>query len=296
MNVLQTINITGLKQPLPLPQYIMHRVKGYNKQKVELLLHKNWVLVNNAPVTQNTLVHNGDELKILSPYTQHAKIFAENIPLDIVDETPNYIVINKPSGMACHGGLGSYWGTLLNALAYHYQATGQTVELQNGLVHRLDKHTSGLMVVAKTIAGREMLLPQFKDKIAQRKYTALVHGIVETNEGTINIPIGRNPSNHLDIRAYPDSSHGKEAITHYSVVARYNNTTQLQCVLETGRTNQIRIHLQYIGHSIVGDKRYPPVDAEVTANRLMLHAHYLSFNSLANNLLEYTCPAPFIEK
>lgn len=254
-------------------------------------MHKKWVLVNGHPADETVLVNNGDEIKITSPYTTHLKIFPENIPLDIIKETHDWIVINKPSGMACHGGLGSYWGTLLNALAYHYENTGQTVELQNGLVHRLDKHTSGMIVVAKTIKGRELLLPQFRNKTAKRLYTALVHGIVKLDAGTIEVNIGRNPQRHLDIRAFPGGDLGKPAITHYRVLKRTTDTTLLECELETGRTNQIRIHLQYIGHSIVGDKRYPPSGIEVTATRLMLHAHYLEFWD--DEIMKFTVPAEF---
>jgi 23S rRNA pseudouridine1911/1915/1917 synthase len=280
MHIRQTITVENLARPKALAEYLLHNQRGFKKERVILLFHKKWVLVNDETPTEEQLIKNGDVIKILSPYTSHEKIFAENIPLDIIEETPHWIVLNKPSGMACHGGLGTYYGTLLNALAYYYQNTHQTVELQNGLVHRLDKHTSGLIAVAKTIEGRELLIPQFRNKIASRKYVALVHGIVADNEGTINIPIGRNPDNHLDIRTYPDGSHGKEAITHYKVLARNNNTTHVECELETGRTNQIRIHLQHIGYPIVGDKRYPPQGFEVTAPRLMLHAYSLTFNDV----------------
>lgn len=281
MNIRYTIPVQNLAKPVALAVFLMHHTKGFKKQNVALLFHKRWVLLNDEIGTENSIVNNGDEIKILTPYTTHAKIFAEDIPLQIVEETPHWLVVNKPTGMACHGGLGSYWGTLLNALVGYYEKTGQTPPLQNGLVHRLDKYTSGLMVVAKTEEGRETLLPQFRNKTAVRKYTALVHGIVEQNEGTINIPIGRNPADHLDIRAYPDGEHGKTAITHYKVLQRLATTTLLECVLETGRTNQIRIHMQYIGHSIVGDKRYPPPQGlDTSAARLMLHAYYLIFDDL----------------
>lgn len=293
MHTRETIVVENLARPKALEQYLLHNRRGFKKERVLLLFHKNWVLLNDEHPSEEHLVKNGDVIKILSPYTSHEKIFAENIPLEIIAETPHWIVINKPSGMACHGGLGTYYGTLLNALAYYYQNTAQTAELENGLVHRLDKHTSGLIVVAKTIEGRELLIPQFREKAALRKYTALVHGVVTTNEDTINVPIGRNPDNHLDIRAYPDGSHGKEAITHYNVISHNTDTTLLECVLETGRTNQIRIHLQFIGHPIVGDKRYPPVYYEVTAPRLMLHAHLLRFNDESGRMKQFEAAIPF---
>lgn len=293
MHIRETIVVENLARPKGLEQYLLHNRRGFKKERVLLLFHKNWLLLNDAQPNEDDLVKNGDVIKILSPYTSHEKIFAENIPLEIIAETPHWIVINKPSGMACHGGLGTYYGTLLNALAYYYQSTGQTAELENGLVHRLDKHTSGLIVVAKTIEGRELLIPQFREKVALRKYTALVHGIVSADEGTVNVPIGRNPDNHLDIRAYPDGSHGKEAITHYTVLSRNTDTSLLECVLETGRTNQIRIHLQFIGHPIVGDKRYPPLNYEVTEPRLMLHAHLLRFNDESGNPLQFEAAIPF---
>ncbi len=293
MHTRETIVVENLARPKALEQYLLHNRKGFKKERVLLLFHKNWVLLNDEHPSEEHLVKNGDVIKILSPYTSHEKIFAENIPLDIVAETPHWIVINKPPDMACHGGLGTYYGTLLNALAYYYQSTAQTAELENGLVHRLDKHTSGLIVVAKTIEGRELLIPQFREKVALRKYTALVHGVVTINEGTINVPIGRNPDNHLDIKTYPDGSYGKEAITHYNVISHNADTTLLECVLETGRTNQIRIHLQFIGHPIVGDKRYPPANYEVIAPRLMLHAHLLRFNDESGSVKQFEAAIPF---
>ncbi len=278
MNVLKTIQIEGLKQPKLLPEYLLHHVKGYNKQKVQVLMFKKWVLVNGVEAGSEVLLKNGDELKITSPYTVHQKIFSENIPLEIIEENHHWLVVNKPPKMACHGGLGNYKGTLLNALAYHYQTTNQTPELNNGLVHRLDKETSGLMVVAKTKKGLALLSPQFQNKIAKRKYIAKVHGKLTPKKGTINVPIGRHPTEELTIMANPPANAGKEAITHYKVLEQTNEYTIVECELETGRTNQIRIHLQYIEHSIVGDKRYPPKNgADTTAQRMLLHAYYLEF-------------------
>lgn len=297
MNILKTISINGLKQTLPLPQYLLHHVKGYNKQKVQMLMHKKWVTVNGIPCGEDAMVKNGDELQITSPYTTHQKIFAENIPLEILEENEDWLVVNKPSKMACHGGLGNYHGTLLNALAYHYETTHQNPELNNGLVHRLDKETSGLMVVAKTKKGLDFLSPQFQNKTAKRKYIAKVHGIVSPQKGTINVPIGRHPDEELTIMANPPRNAGKEAITHYTVLQQDGNYTIVECELETGRTNQIRIHLQYIGHSIVGDKRYPPINGvDENAERMMLHAHQLTFNNLSGELKAYNCPAPYIKK
>lgn len=294
MNVLQTIQIDGLKHPKPLPEYIMHHVKGYNKQKVQMLMYKKWALVNGVEGDGQTLVQNGDELKIVSPYTQHEKIFAENIPLEILEENGDWLVINKPPKMACHGGLGNYHGTLLNALAYHYEITNLKPELNNGLVHRLDKETSGLMVVAKTKKGLDFLSPQFQNKIAKRKYIAKVHGKVSPQKGTINVPIGRHPDEELTIMANPPQGAGKEAITHYKVLEQDDNFSLVECELETGRTNQIRIHMQHIGYSIVGDKRYPPPSGvDETAERMLLHAYYLEFLNAKNQPINFTSTIPF---
>lgn len=294
MNVLKTILIQGLKQPKLLPEYILHHVKDYNKQKVQVLMFKKWVLINDIEADENTLVKNGDELKITSPYTTHEKIFAENIPLEIVEENKDWLVVNKPPKMACHGGLGNYKGTLLNALAHHYQSTNQTPELNNGLVHRLDKETSGLMVVAKTKKGLDFLSPQFQNKTAKRKYIAKIHGKVEQQQGTINVPIGRHPNEELTIMANPPQNAGKEAITHYKVLEQNNDYSIVECELETGRTNQIRIHMQYIGHSIVGDKRYPPISGvDETVKRMLLHAYYLEFHTSISQLKKFIANAIF---
>lgn len=294
MNVLQTIQIEGLKHPKPLPEYVMHHIKGYNKQKVQMLMHKKWALVNGIEGDEQTLVQNGDELKIISPYTQHEKIFAENIPLEILEENEDWLVVNKPPKMACHGGLGNYKGTLLNALAYHYENTNQQPELNNGLVHRLDKETSGLMVVAKTKKGLDFLSPQFQNKTAKRKYIAKVHGKVSPLQGTINVPIGRHPNEELTIMANPPGDAGKEAITHYKVLEQEDSYSIVECELETGRTNQIRIHMQHIGHSIVGDKRYPPLsEVDENAVRMMLHAYYLEFESNDTKQLHFESKSLF---
>lgn len=288
MNVLKTILIQGLKQPKLLPEYILHHVKDYNKQKVQVLMFKKWVLINGVEAGENTLVKNGDELKIVSPYNTHEKIFAENIPLEIIEENKDWLVVNKPPKMACHGGLGNYKGTLLNALAYHYQNTNQTPELYNGLVHRLDKETSGLMVVAKTKKGLDFLSPQFQNKTAKRKYIAKVYGKIEQKQGIINVPIGRHPNEELTIMANPPENAGKEAITHYKVLKQNENYSTVECELETGRTNQIRIHMQYIGHSIVGDKRYPHINGvDENAERMLLHAYYLEFEDVNLRILEF---------
>lgn len=294
MNVLKTIQVKGLKQPKPLSEFIMHHVKGYNKQKVQVLMHKKWVLINDEASDATAMVANGDELKITSPYTQHEKIFAENIPLEILEETEDWLVVNKPPKMACHGGLGNYHGTLLNALAFHYESTNQSPELNNGLVHRLDKETSGLMVVAKTKKGLDFLSPQFQDKTAKRKYIAKVHGKVMPLEGTINIPIGRHPDEELTIMANPPGDTGKEAITHYKVLEQSEEYSMVECELETGRTNQIRIHMQHVGHSIVGDKRYPPLaGVDENAERMLLHAYYLEFQNSDNQLQSFENMAKF---
>lgn len=196
--------------------------------------------------------------------------------------------------MACHGGLGNYHGTLLNALAYHYEITNLKPELNNGLVHRLDKETSGLMVVAKTKKGLDFLSPQFQNKIAKRKYIAKVHGKVSPQKGTINVPIGRHPDEELTIMANPPQGAGKEAITHYKVLEQDDNFSVVECELETGRTNQIRIHMQHIGYSIVGDKRYPPPSGvDETAERMLLHAYYLEFLNAKNQPINFTSTIPF---
>jgi 23S rRNA pseudouridine1911/1915/1917 synthase len=181
---------------------------------------------------------------------------AEAIDLDIVYEDETVVVLNKPAGLVVHPGHGNYSGTLLNGLLYHFEQLPKNSNNRPGLVHRIDKDTSGLLVVAKTEEAMTHLAKQFFDKTSERKYLALVWGDFEVEEGSVEGAIGRHPKNRLQMTVFDDNSQGKEAITHFKVIERFGYVTLLECQLETGRTHQIRAHMKHIGHTLFNDARY----------------------------------------
>lgn len=215
-------------------------------------------MVNGKPIKSNYKIRPEDHIQIILPKPDHDySLLPENIPLDIVYEDDTVLVINKPPGLVCHPGLGNYNGTLINALLYHFENLPKgKQEFRPGLVHRIDKDTSGLMVVAKTDYALIHLGKQFFDHTIQRNYKALVWGNVEQETGTIEGNIGRHSRDRLQFEVFPDGDFGKTAITHYEVLERFNYVTLVLCQLETGRTHQIRVHMKYIGHTLFNDSRY----------------------------------------
>ena len=211
-------------------------------------------------------------------------IIPEDIPLDIVYEDNDLMVVNKPAGLVVHPGCGNYHGTLVNAIAWHLKDNPKydPNDPQVGLVHRIDKDTSGLLVVAKTPDAKTHLGLQFYNKTTKRKYNALVWGIVENNEGTIEGNIGRNPKDRMQMAVLSDPAQGKHAVTHYRVLERLGYVTLVECVLETGRTHQIRVHMKHIGHTLFNDERYG-------GNEILKGTHFSKYKQFVNNCFE-TCP------
>jgi 23S rRNA pseudouridine1911/1915/1917 synthase len=211
-------------------------------------------------------------------------IIPEDIPLDIVYEDNDLMVVNKPAGLVVHPGCGNYHGTLVNAIAWHLKDNPKydPNDPQVGLVHRIDKDTSGLLVVAKTPDAKTHLGLQFYNKTTKRKYNALVWGVVENNEGTIEGNIGRNPKDRMQMAVLSDPAQGKHAVTHYRVLERLGYVTLVECVLETGRTHQIRVHMKHIGHTLFNDERYG-------GNEILKGTHFSKYKQFVNNCFE-TCP------
>jgi len=249
------------QEPLRIDKYLMNRIEGATRNKLQQAINSGLVLVNGKEVRPNYKIKALDEIIIYSDMSpEDTDVVPENIPLNIVYEDADLMLINKPAGMVVHPGSGNYTGTLLNGVAWYLQQQqpGLTEDSlpRFGLVHRIDKNTSGLLVLAKTDKAMRHLAKQFYDHTIKRQYLALVWGDVEEDKGTIVAHVGRHLRFRKLFEAYPEGDHGKEAITHYKVMERFNYVTLVQCILETGRTHQIRVHMKHIGHPLFSDDFY----------------------------------------
>ena len=245
------------QDPLRVDKFLMNFIEKATRNKIQQAAKDGHIWVNGNTVKQNYRVKSGDHVRVLFPHPPHEFLLTpEDIPLDIVYEDEVLLVVNKPAGMVVHPGHGNYSGTLINALLHHQENLPVNSDDRPGLVHRIDKDTSGLLVVAKTEAAMTHLAKQFFEKTSEREYIALVWGNVEEDEGTIEGHIARNPKNRLQMSVFPEGDQGKEAVTHFKVLERLGYVTLISCKLETGRTHQIRVHLKYIGHTLFNDERY----------------------------------------
>ncbi|MEM8763508.1 MAG: RluA family pseudouridine synthase [Bacteroidota bacterium] len=245
------------QEPLRVDKFLMNFIENATRNKIQQAAKQGHIWVNGQVVKQNYRVKAGDEVKVLFEHPPYEFLLTpEDIPLNIVHEDEALLVVNKPAGMVVHPGHGNYSGTLINALAFHFDNLPNNSSNRPGLVHRIDKDTSGLLVVAKTEAAMTYLAQQFFDKSSEREYVALVWGDVEEDSGTIEGHLGRNPKNRLQMVVFPEGDQGKEAVTHYKVLERFGYVTLISCRLETGRTHQIRAHMKYLGHTLFNDARY----------------------------------------
>ncbi|MEM1340109.1 MAG: RluA family pseudouridine synthase [Bacteroidota bacterium] len=245
------------QEPLRVDKFLMNFIENATRNKIQQAAKQGHIWVNEVPVKQNYRVKAGDEVKVLFEHPPYENLLVpEPIPLDIVFEDSMVLVVNKLPGLVVHPGHGNYSGTLVNALLYHFNNLPNSSSGRPGLVHRIDKDTSGLLVIAKTEKAMTDLAQQFFEKSTEREYVALVWGNVEEEEGTISGHIGRNPKNRLQMMVFPDGESGKEAVTHYRVLERLGYVSLVSCRLETGRTHQIRVHLKHIGHTLFNDERY----------------------------------------
>jgi len=244
---------------LRIDKFLTNRMQNTSRSRIQAAAQAGNILVNNQPVKSNYKVKPGDIISIVLAYPPVEKeIIPENIPLNIVYEDKHLIVINKEAGMVVHPGHGNYSGTLVHALAYHLKDAPlfKPGELRPGLVHRLDRYTTGIMVVAKTEVALNHLANQFYNRTTDRKYMALVWGIPDPEEGIIEGNIGRNPKDRIRMHVFPDGSDGKPAVTHYRVTEKLGYVSLVECKLETGRTHQIRVHFQHIRHPLFNDPVY----------------------------------------
>ena len=245
------------QSPLRVDKFLMSRIENVTRNRIQQSAKEGSIYVNDLIVKSNYKVKGRDRVKVLFAHPPYENLLvAEDIAIDIVYEDDILVVINKPPGLVVHPGHGNYSGTLLNGLLHHFEKLPKNLNNRPGLVHRIDKDTSGLLVVAKTEQAMTHLSKQFFDKTSERKYLALVWGDVKEDKGTIEGAIGRHPKNRLQMTVFEDNSEGKEAITHFKVLERFGYVTLIECQLETGRTHQIRAHLKFIGHTLFNDARY----------------------------------------
>jgi len=242
---------------LRIDKYLMLMVPNATRNKIQNAANNGDIYVNDVPVKSNYKVKPLDIIRILLAHPPFEnRVDPEDIPLDIVYEDEALLLINKPPNFVVHPGHGNYTGTLVNALAFHFKNLPLNSSERPGLVHRIDKDTSGLLVVAKTEAAMTHLAKQFEDKTSEREYIALVWGNVKEDEGTITGNIARHVKDRMQMAVFADPEIGKHAVTHYKVLERLGYVTLISCKLETGRTHQIRVHLKHIGHTLFNDERY----------------------------------------
>lgn len=276
-----------------LDKFISVADVGLSRSAAVSLIENSGVTVNEKQVDKKYKLSAGDVvvLQIPDPVPYEAK--AENIPLDIVYEDDYLLVVNKPKGMVVHPAAGNYDGTLVNALLYHCgdSLSGINGVLRPGIVHRIDKDTSGLLIVAKNDFAHAHLAKQIKDHSFTREYEAVVFGNLKDDEGTVDAPIGRNPNDRKKMCVTTKNS--KNAVTHYSVIRRYKGYTHIKCILETGRTHQIRVHMAYLGHPVAGDPVYGVKNEKVSFSGQCLHARKIGFiHPKTEEYLEFTSQLP----
>jgi 23S rRNA pseudouridine1911/1915/1917 synthase len=269
--------------PLRVDKFITNRMEQTSRHRIQLAINAGYVLVNDRTVKANYKVKPLDVVTIMMPYQRRGfEVLPEPIPLDILYEDEDLLVINKAPGMVVHPGRGHASGTLVNALAYHLGISpdnDQIDERMGVLVHRIDKETSGLLVVAKNEDAQFHLSKQFFDRTVKRNYVALVWGNIQQENGTIEGNIGRDPNDRLKFKVFSDEEHGKPSITHYKVIERFGYVTMVECILETGRTHQIRVHMNHIGHPLFNDERYG-------GDRILKGTVYTKYKQFIDNCFE----------
>lgn len=267
------------QSPLRVDKFITNFIQNATRNKVQAAIKAGNVIVNEQTVKPNHKIKAGDIVKVIFSYPPKENVIvAEDIPIDILFEDEQVLVVNKNPGMVVHPGHGNHSGTLVNALKYHFDnLPSLNKELDRpGLVHRIDKDTSGLLVIAKTEMAMNKLAKQFFSRTIHRRYLALVWGNIEEDKGTIEGNIDRSPKNRLQMMVYPKGDRGKHAVTHYKVLERFRYVTLVECKLETGRTHQIRVHMKYIGHPLFNDERYE-------GNRILSGTSFTKYKQFIDN-------------
>lgn len=274
-----------------IDKYLSDNIEDRSRAFIQNLIDENNITVNDKNIKSNYKVKEKDKVKVIIPVPKELTIAGEDIPLDIVFEDKDVVVVNKPQGMVVHPASGVYSGTLVNALLNHCEdLSGINGVVRPGIVHRIDKDTSGVLVIAKNDFAHNKLAEQFKEHSMKREYYALVEGRFKDEEGIVDAPLGRHPQDRIKMAVVKD---GKRAVTHYKVIETYKNTSLIKCRLETGRTHQIRVHMAYIGHPLVGDPVYGYKKQKYNLEGQMLHAKVLGFvHPTRNEYMEFESELP----
>lgn len=260
-----------------IDKFLSDTLDGFTRSGISKLIADGNVTVNGTEISKNYKCRMNDNILVIVPDAVPLEVQAQNIPLDIVYEDDDLLVVNKPKGMVVHPAAGNYSKTLVNALLYHCRdsLSGINGVIRPGIVHRIDKDTSGLLIVAKNDAAHLSLAEQIKQHSFHRAYQAVCYGNIKEDSGTVHQPIGRNPKDRKKMAVTDKNS--KDAVTHYEVLKRYGDFTHIKCILETGRTHQIRVHMAYIGHPLAGDSVYGPKKVIESLNGQCLHAGEIGF-------------------
>lgn len=258
-----------------IDKYLSEQLEDMTRSHIQKLIKENMVRVNGMAVKSNFKLSASDQIEVEIPELKEPDILPENIPLDILYEDQDILVVNKPKGMVVHPAPGHYTGTLVNAIMYHCKdnLSGINGVMRPGIVHRIDMDTTGSLLICKNDRAHQALAEQLKEHSITRKYHAIVHGRLKEDEGTIDKPIGRHPIDRKKMSVH--CTNGREAITHYRVLKRFQQFTYIECQLETGRTHQIRVHMSSIGHPILGDQVYGPAKCPYKLQGQTLHAKVL---------------------
>jgi len=270
---------------LRVDKFLVDRIEGVSRNRVQMAADAGFIMANGTPVKSNYKVKPLDIITVVMDRPRRElEILPEDIPLNIVYEDDDLIVVNKPAGLVVHPGHGNYTGTLVNGIAWHLKDDSKfdVKDPRLGLIHRIDKDTSGLLVIAKNPEAKTHLGLQFYNKTTRRQYKALVWGHMKDDEGTIEGNIGRHPRDKMLMTVFPEGDAGKPAVTHYRVAERFGYTTLVDCRLETGRTHQIRVHMKYLGHTIFNDERYG-------GHEILKGNHHTKYKQFIHNCFEL-CP------
>ena len=283
----KSFKVDAGQEPVRIDKWVQHRIENASRNKIQQAIEAGFVTVNGKQVKSNYKIKPGDEILLMSLVNpEYTEVRPENIALNVVYEDEDVMVLNKPPNLVVHPGVGNYTGTLLNGIAYHLLQQNPTLTEDDlpryGLVHRIDKNTTGLIVCAKTVESAAHLAKQFFNHTVSRKYIALVWGNMENNEGVIEAHVGRHQRHRKMFNAYPEGETGKHAITHYTVIERFHYVTLVACQLETGRTHQIRVHMKHIGHTLFND-------AEYGGDKILKGTVYNKYKQFVENCFEI-CP------